>query len=136
VYFRPPAASFSKFGVWHGPPNADGEPKPASSINTISTFGAPVGGRSGRIGEYLVSGSLASKVVRPIGVTSGIGSTCRWTVSCPFSALLLMEVSFVPVAGVLAIASSSCFAYCLNARAIRRFRRRSVSVNVMASPAA
>src|SRR6476660_8923842 len=69
VYFRPLAANFSKVGVWHGPPNADDEPKPASSINTITTFGAPAGGRSMRIGGYFVSGSFASNVVRAIGVT-------------------------------------------------------------------
>jgi hypothetical protein len=77
AYFRPLAASFSKLGVWHGPPNADDDPKPASSISTTSTFGAPAGGRSGLMGGYLVSGSFASNVVRPIGVTSGIGSTLR-----------------------------------------------------------
>ncbi len=50
VYFRPLAASRSKFGVWHGPPNALDAPKPTSSIRTTSTFGAPAGGRSGPIG--------------------------------------------------------------------------------------
>src|SRR5262245_4689187 len=44
-----------------------------------STLGAPAGGRSWRIGGNLVAGSFASNVVRPTGVTSGIGSTCRWT---------------------------------------------------------
>jgi hypothetical protein len=46
VYLSPLAASRSAFGVWHGPPNAFDAPKPASSISTIKTFGAPVGGRS------------------------------------------------------------------------------------------
>src|SRR5258708_5569816 len=41
------------------------------------TFGAPVGGRSGLIGGNFVLGSLASYVVRPIGLRSGIGSTSR-----------------------------------------------------------
>ena len=50
VYFSPLAASRSKFGVWHGPPNALDAPKPTSSISTTSTFGAPFGGRSGTIG--------------------------------------------------------------------------------------
>jgi hypothetical protein len=58
--FSPPAASRSAFGVAHGQPNALEEPKPASSIRTTSTFGAPVGGRSCSIGAYPVSGSLAS----------------------------------------------------------------------------
>jgi hypothetical protein len=48
--FTPPAASRSPVGVLHGPPNADDAPKPTSSINTISTFGAPSGGRNIVIG--------------------------------------------------------------------------------------
>ena len=39
LYFSPPAASFSKFGVSHGPPNALLAPKPTSSIRMTSTFG-------------------------------------------------------------------------------------------------
>ena len=55
------AASRSAVGVWHGPPlNALEEPNPASSIRTIRTFGAPVGGRSGSIGGNVESGSFAS----------------------------------------------------------------------------
>ena len=60
MYLSPPFASRSAVGVLHGPPNADDDPKPASSIRAISTFGAPVGGRSGTIGGYFVFGSLAS----------------------------------------------------------------------------
>jgi hypothetical protein len=60
VYRSPPRASRSKFGVLAGPPNADDEPKPASSSMITSTFGAPFGGRSGTIGGNEVSGSLAS----------------------------------------------------------------------------
>ncbi len=56
----PPAASRSATGVRHGPPNADDAPNPTSSIKTMSTFGAPCGGRSCLIGGYLVLGSLAS----------------------------------------------------------------------------
>jgi hypothetical protein len=65
-------------GVWHGPPNVLDEPKPASSINTMSTFGAPLGGRRGSIFGYFVSGSRASNVVRFTGVMSGIGRTLRF----------------------------------------------------------
>jgi hypothetical protein len=50
LYFRPPAASRSAFGVAHGPPNALDAPKPTSSSNTIRTFGAPSGGSNGSIG--------------------------------------------------------------------------------------
>ena len=60
LYRRPLAASFSKFGVWHGPPKALDAPKPTSSMRTSRTFGAPVGGRNCRIGGYFVFGSLAS----------------------------------------------------------------------------
>ena len=58
--FRPPAASASAFGVWQGPPKALDAPKPASSRRTMSTFGAPFGGRNCSIGGNLLSGSLAS----------------------------------------------------------------------------
>jgi hypothetical protein len=60
LYFRPPLASRSAVGVWHGPPKAEEAPKPTSSSSTMSTLGAPFGGRSVLIGGYLVSGSLAS----------------------------------------------------------------------------
>src|SRR3990172_9344287 len=55
LYRKPPAASFSKFGVWHGPPKALEAPKPTSSIRMMSTLGAPAGGRSSLMGGYLVS---------------------------------------------------------------------------------
>ena len=61
------AANFSKLRVWHGPPNAEDDPQPASSISTTSTFGAPCDGRIGWIVGYFVSGSFASKVVGAIG---------------------------------------------------------------------
>ncbi len=60
LYFSPLAANRSAVGVWIGPPKALEAPKPQSSISTISTLGAPLGGRSGSIGGYFVSGSLAS----------------------------------------------------------------------------
>ena len=60
LYFSPSAARRSTVGVSHGPPKALEAPKPTSSIRTISTFGAPAGGRSGSIGGNDVSGSLAS----------------------------------------------------------------------------
>ena len=60
LYFSPPAARRSAFGVWHGPPKALDAPKPTSSIRMTRTLGAPFGGRSCSIGGYFVSGSLAS----------------------------------------------------------------------------
>jgi hypothetical protein len=62
---RPPAANRSAVGAAHGPPKADDAPNPTSSINTIRMFGAPSGGRSIVMGGYVVSGSLASYVVKP-----------------------------------------------------------------------
>ena len=50
LYFSPPAASRSKFGVRHGPPNALDAPKPTSSISTTRTLGAPAGGPNGLMG--------------------------------------------------------------------------------------
>jgi len=44
----------------HGPPNALDEPKPASSSMTISTLGAPSGGRNASIAANFVAGSFAS----------------------------------------------------------------------------
>ena len=57
---RPFSARRSAVGVWIGPPNALDAPKPTSSSRTISTLGAPFGGRSGSIGGNFVSGSFAS----------------------------------------------------------------------------
>src|SRR5512143_3790652 len=73
LYLSPFAASRSAVGICTGPPKADEAPKPVSSSSTISTLGAPAGGRSGSMGGYLVSGSLASYVVNPTCVGSGIG---------------------------------------------------------------
>src|SRR5215212_7017441 len=75
--FSPVAARRSAFGVAHGPPNALDAPKPASSISTTRTFGAPSGGRSSSIGANAVSVSLASYVTSPERGTSGTGSTSR-----------------------------------------------------------
>src|SRR4051794_39481169 len=77
LYFRPPAANRSAVGVRHGPPNVLAAPKPTSSSRTMSTLGAPGGGRSGSIGANAVSGSLASYVVNPGTGRSGIGNIVR-----------------------------------------------------------
>jgi hypothetical protein len=42
-----------------------------------TTFGAPAGGRNGRIGGSVTSGSLASYPVDPGGTTSAIGNDSR-----------------------------------------------------------
>src|SRR5258708_15184621 len=105
VYFNPCAASRSAVGVWHGPPNALEAPKPTSSNRMTRTFGAPVGGRSGLIGGNFVLGSLASYVVRPTGLRSGIGSTSR------------------PMTGAWARAESSAEAAAIDVPARRMLRR-------------
>src|SRR6478752_8946039 len=77
LYFRPFSASRSAVGVAHGPPNALDAANPTSSSRTTSTFGAPVGGRSGSIGGNVASGSLASRGKSPSNGRSGIGRTSR-----------------------------------------------------------
>lgn len=47
LYRRRCSAKRWSVGVWHGPPNADGLPNPASSISTSSTLGAPGGAFTG-----------------------------------------------------------------------------------------
>ena len=44
LYFSPASATRSMMGVFTGPPNVPGLPKPESSMRTRSTFGAPSGG--------------------------------------------------------------------------------------------
>ena len=63
--FRPSPARRSAVGVLQGPPNALDDPNPASSSSTMSTFGAPSGGRSGSIGANRASGSFASSYTGP-----------------------------------------------------------------------
>jgi hypothetical protein len=58
--FSPFFANRSAFGVLVGPPKALDAPNPTSSIRTISTLGAPFGGRSCSIGGYFAAGSFAS----------------------------------------------------------------------------
>src|SRR5438270_10838985 len=85
LYFKPPAASFSAFGVWQGPPKALDDPNPASSIRTIRTLGAPFGGRNCSIGGNLVSGSFESNVISLAGGRSAIG---RWVLDV-FSSVMI-----------------------------------------------
>ncbi len=70
-------------GVWTGPPNVLGLPNPASSINTIKTFGAS----SGACGPGIIDQSdTESRRVRPQvppNFRSGIGSTVRSGANLP-----------------------------------------------------
>src|SRR5262249_47695622 len=77
LYLSPFAASRSAVGVEHGPPKALDAAKPTSSSSTISTFGAPAGGRSGSIGANVAVGSFASRIVGPGSSRSGIGRIVR-----------------------------------------------------------
>src|SRR4051794_5728999 len=77
LYFRPSPARRSAVGVAHGPPNALEAAKPTSSSRTMSTLGAPTGGRSGSTAGNDASGSLASYGSLPSNGLSGIGSTPR-----------------------------------------------------------
>ena len=87
VNFSPPAASFSAVGVWQGPPKALDAPKPTSSIRTIRTLGAPLGGRSRSMGGNFEAGSFASKVIRPFLPVFGIGRCERCFWSCELMSL-------------------------------------------------
>ena len=90
LYFRPPAASFSAVGVWQGPPKALDEPKPASSMSTISTLGAPSGGRKLLDRRKLGVRILASYVIKLVRTVFGIGRCER----CFLSSELIMIFSF------------------------------------------
>ena len=85
LYRRPCSATRVITGVETGPPNVDGFPKPASSISTSSTFGAPSGG----FGVMLIvqSGTDASSVrpIVPPKFGSGIGSTVRSGLNFPIA---------------------------------------------------
>ena len=73
------------FGVETGPPNVDGFPKPASSISTSSTFGAPSGGDGVML---IVQSATDASSVRPIvppKFGSGIGSTVRSGLNLPIA---------------------------------------------------
>src|SRR5271154_5521510 len=104
LYFRPAAASFSAFGVWQGPPKALEEPNPASSRRIISTLGAPLGGRNCSIGGFCVSGSFASKVIRPTRSVFGIGRCERWFLS---SLLIDLAPDLSPIFSLLLLLSAA-----------------------------
>src|SRR5688572_5743250 len=53
LYFRPSFASLSAVGMLIGPPNALEWPKPMSSISTMTTLGAPLGGLTSKRGGAL-----------------------------------------------------------------------------------
>ena len=77
LYRRPEAARRSRVGVWSGPPNVLGPPKPMSSIRTITTLGAPSGASTSNRGGG--STSRASSSVYVGGFGSWMGRTVRST---------------------------------------------------------
>ena len=85
LYVSPCSPTRVMVGVDTGPPNVDGFPKPASSISTSSTFGAP----SGADGVMLIvqSGTDWSSVrpIVPPKFGSGIGSTVRSGLNLPIA---------------------------------------------------
>ena len=85
LYVSPCSPTRVMFGVETGPPNVDGLPNPASSINTSRTFGAP----SGADGVMLIvqSATDASSVrpTVPPKFGSGIGSTVRSGLNFPIA---------------------------------------------------
>src|SRR6516162_5799073 len=71
------------FGVAIGPPNVSGLPNPASSMRTMSTFGAPSGGCGpGIINQSGTDWSMVRPAVPP-KVRSGIGSAVRSGLNLP-----------------------------------------------------
>ena len=85
LYLRPWSATRVMAGVETGPPNVDGLPKPASSISTSNTFGAPSGGDGVML---IVQSATDASSVRPIvppKFGSGIGSTVRSGLNFPIA---------------------------------------------------
>ena len=85
LYLRPCSATRVIAGVETGPPNVDGLPKPASSISTSNTFGAPSGGDGVML---IVQSATDASSVRPIvppKFGSGIGSTVRSGLNFPIA---------------------------------------------------
>ena len=85
LYLRPCSATRVIAGVETGPPNVDGLPKPASSIRTSNTFGAPSGGDGVM---SIVQSATDVSSVRPIvppKFGSGIGSTVRSGLNFPIA---------------------------------------------------
>ena len=76
LYLRPRSASFVRFGVWHGPPNVDGLPNPASSTRMSSTLGASFGGVIGFGKSGLEPCNV--RLATPANGASGMGRSCRF----------------------------------------------------------
>ena len=72
-------------GVDTGPPNVDGLPNPASSINTSSTFGAPSGGDGVMLIVQSATDVSSVRPTVPPKFGSGIGSTVRSGLNFPIA---------------------------------------------------
>ena len=72
-------------GVETGPPNVDGFPKPASSISTSNTFGAPSGGDGVMLIVQSATDASSVRPTVPAKFGSGIGSTVRSGLNFPIA---------------------------------------------------
>ena len=75
LYLTPLAAILSSVGIRIGPPNAPAEPKPMSSMRTMTTLGAPFGAFTSNRGGALASRASSSVIASYFG--SAIGRTVR-----------------------------------------------------------
>ena len=85
MYLRPCSATRVIAGVETGPPNVDGLPKPASSISTSSTFGAPSGGDGVMLIVQSATDASSVRPTVPPKFGSGIGSTVRSGLNFPIA---------------------------------------------------
>ena len=99
----PSLASFESVGVCAKPPKASGTPKPASSINTMSMFGASFGKRSGSTRRLWMDSCNVGRAVLADG-TAGNGNTepSSWaaaTRACPKQPSRVTNVRMVFIKG-------------------------------------
>ena len=85
LYLSPCSATRVIAGVETGPPNVDGLPKPASSISTSNTFGAPSGGDGVMLIVQSATDASSVRPTVPAKFGSGIGSTVRSGLNFPIA---------------------------------------------------
>ena len=85
LYLRPCPPTRVIAGVETGPPNVDGLPKPASSISTSNTFGAPSGGDGVMLIVQSATDASSVRPTVPPKFGSGIGSTVRSGLNFPIA---------------------------------------------------
>ena len=85
LYVTPCCCTRVRFGVRMSPPNVSGPPKPASSISTISTFGASSGAFTGATMLQSPTDSSIVSPATPENDFSLIGSTVRSGANLPIA---------------------------------------------------